>query len=84
MSVGQSMKAHGSSGSWDVEAAGCIGVPLLDSMAADEGRLLCGVVVMSRDGGRYGAMCGVGWQEVEVDERLMIDLWFAREEVERA
>lgn len=53
-------------------------------MAADEGRPLCGVVVMSRDGGRYGAMCGVGWQEVEVDERLMIDLWFAREEVERA
>lgn len=40
MSVGQSMKAHGSSGSWLVEATGCIGVVPLDSMAADEGRPL--------------------------------------------
>lgn len=83
VSVGQSMKAHGSSG-WLVEATGCIGVPPLDSMAADEGRPLCGVVVMSRDGGRYGAMCGVGWQEDELDERLKIDLLFSKEVMERA
>lgn len=69
VSVGQSMKAQGSSGSWpgaaaesdvEVEVEACIGVPLLDSLAAaDERRPLCGIVVMSRGGGRYGAMCSV-------------------------
>lgn len=81
VSVGQSIKAHGSSGSWLVEAAAeaCIGVPLLDSMAADAVRPLCGVEVMSRYSATAPCVELDGSDEVDVDERLMINLGLSRE-----